>query len=156
MTKEFAEEQYFEDFAVGDEFEAGPVSFTEEQIVRFGREFDPQPFHTDPERAMDHLYGGIIASGWHVLAKTFRALVDAGFLRGGGMGSPGIDELRWKRPVRPGDRLRVILRVTGTRPSGTRSDRGYVDLEFDAVNQHGEIVTSYRVTEILKRRRPAS
>ena len=120
MKKGFGAEQYFEDFTVGDEFEAGPVAFTEEEIIAFARQFDPQGFHTDPEFAREHFFSGLIASGWHVLAKTFRALVDAGFLRGGGMGSPGIDELRWKKPVRPGDELRVILRVTKTRASETR------------------------------------
>ncbi|MDF1554654.1 MAG: MaoC family dehydratase [Deferrisomatales bacterium] len=154
MKKSFGSEQYFEDFTVGDEFEAGPVAFAADEIIAFARQFDPQGFHTDPEFAREHFFGGLIASGWHVVTKTFRALVDAGFLRGGGMGSPGIDELRWKKPVRPGDELRVVLRVTKTRASETRADRGYVDLEFRALNQRDEAVTSYRVVEIL-RRRPA-
>jgi acyl dehydratase len=155
MRKGFDEEQYFEDFAVGDEFEVGPVTFREDEMIGFAREFDPQVFHTDAEAATKHFYGGLIASGWYVLCKTFRELTDAGFLRGGGMGSPGIDRVRWKKPVRPGDELRVTLRVTNTRLSSTRPDRGYVDLEFEARNQHGEIVTSYQVMEILKRRQPA-
>lgn len=155
MKKSFGDEQFFEDFALGDEFHAGPLAFTEEEIIAFGRQFDPQGFHTDPAFAREHFYGGLIASGWHVLAKTFRALIDAGFLRGGGMGSPGIDEVRWKRPVRPGDELRVILRVTGIRPSTTRSDRGYVDFSFEALNQHDEVVAAYRVMEILRRRQAA-
>lgn len=152
MRKAFGEAQYFEDFAVGDEFVAGPVTFSEQEIIAFAREFDPQPFHTDPGFAREHFYGGLIASGWHALAKTFRALVDAGFLRGGGMGSPGIDAVRWRRPVRPGDALSVSLRVTGVQPSRSRADRGYVDLEFEAVNQAGETVLGYRVREIMARR----
>ena len=152
MRKGFGETQFFEDFRVGDEFEVGPVPFSEESILAFGHQFDPLPFHTDPVAARDSLYGGLIASGWHVLCATFRALIEAGFLRGGAMGSPGIDEVRWKRPVRPGDSLTVTLRVTATRASGSRDDRGYVDLDFAAMNQEGETVTTYRVTEIVKRR----
>lgn len=152
MLKEFGEEQYFEDFAVGDEFRAGPVPFDEAAIIAFAREFDPQPFHVDAEAAARTVYRGIIASGWHVLTATFRALIDAGFMRGGGMGSPGLDEVRWIKPVRPGDALEVRLQVTDTRPSRSRADRGYVDLVLSAVNQGGETVMSYRVREILKRR----
>jgi len=152
MRKEFGAEQYFEDFAPGDEFRTGPVHFDEAGIVAFAREFDPQPFHIDAQAARHTLYGGLIASGWQVCAATFRALVDAGFLRGGGMGSPGLDELRWKKPVRPGDDLEVRLTITGTRPSNSRADRGYVDFAVDVRNQAGETVMSYRVTEIVRRR----
>jgi acyl dehydratase len=152
MRKPFGQDQYFEDFAVGDEFEAGPVKFTEEEIVEYARRYDPQRFHTDPEFAKEHFYKGLIASGFHVLSKTACALVEAGFLRGGGMGSPGIDSLRWKRPVRPDDELVVIVRVLHARPSGTRHDRGYVDFESKALNEHGELVMSYRATQVLKRR----
>lgn len=152
MPKPFGEEQYYEDFAVGDEFEAGPVRFTEAEILAFGARFDPLPFHTDAEAASRSIYGGLIASGWHVLCATFRALVDAGFLRGGAMGSPGLDEVRWRKPVRPGDELTVRLRVTSARPSRSRDDRGYVDLEFAAVNQHGDTVATYEVMEIVRRR----
>lgn len=152
MLKEFGQEQYFEDFAVGDEYRAGPVFFSEEAIIAFARQFDPQVFHVDAQAAARTIYGGLIASGWHVLSATFRALIDAGFLRGGGMGSPGIDEVRWMKPVRPGDEVSVRLEVTETRPSGSRDDRGYVDLVLSAANQRGETVMSYRVREILKRR----
>jgi len=152
MLKDFGPEQCFEDFTAGDEYRAGPVRFEEAEMIEFARRFDPQPFHVDPRAAAQTVYGGLIASGWHVLSATFRALIDAGFLRGGGMGSPGIDEVRWRRPVRPGDTLEVALRVLDARPSRTRDDRGYVNLEFAARNQNGETVLSYRVTEILKRR----
>jgi acyl dehydratase len=152
MRKQFGEEQYFEDFAVGDEFEAGPVTFSEDEIVEYARQFDPQRFHTDVEFAKNHFYKGLIASGFHVLSKTACALVKAGFLRGGGMGSPGLDALRWKKPVRPGDELLVVLRVLHTRPSGSRHDRGYVDFEFRALNGQGEVVMSYHAKQVLKRR----
>jgi acyl dehydratase len=152
MRKDFGREQYFEDFAVGDEFRTEPVPFEEDDIVAFARQFDPQVFHIDPAAARETIYGGLIASGWHVLSATFRALIDAGFLRSGGMGSPGLDEVRWIKPVRPGDRIEVRLEVLGTRPSGSRADRGYVDLAVSGVNQKDETVMSYRVREILRRR----
>ena len=152
MRKQFGDGQYFEDFATGDVYRAGPVSLAEDEIVEFGLRFDPQPFHTDPAAAAETIYGGIIASGWHTICATFRALIDAGFLRGSGMGSPGLTDLRWIKPVRAGDFLELTLTVTATRPSRTRADRGYVELDFAAVNQGGETVLSYRVTEVVKRR----
>jgi len=152
MSKPFGEEQYYEDFAVGDVFRVGPVIIEEPEIVAFARRFDPQPFHTDPIAASETIFGGLIASGWHTISATFSALIDAGFLRGGGMGSPGIDELRWLKPVRPGDRLDVALTVTAARPSSTRNDRGYVDFDFAATNQAGATVLTYHVVEVVKRR----
>jgi acyl dehydratase len=150
--KPFGETQFYEDFAVGDRFRTDAVSFAEPMIIAFAREYDPQGFHTDPAYAAKTIYGGIIASGWQVAALTFRKLIDAGFLRGGGMGSPGLDEVRWYKPVRPGDDIRLELTVTSTRLSNTRSDRGYVNLDIDAFNQKGERVMSYKVMEVLRRR----
>ena len=151
--KPFGETQFFEDFAVGDRFRTEPVHFEEPMIVAFAKEYDPQGFHTDPDYAAKTIYGGIIASGWQVAALTFRTLIDAGFLRGGGMGSPGLDEMRWYKPVRPGDDIHLELTVTSVRPSNTRGDRGYVNLDVAALNQKGETVMSYKVMEILRRRR---
>ena len=150
--KPFGAEQYYEDFDVGDRFKTEPVDFDEPMIVAFAREYDPQGFHTDPDYAAKTIYGGIIASGWQVAALTFRKLIDAGFLRGGGLGSPGLDEMRWHKPVRPGDRVHLELTVTGSRPSGTRGDRGYVNFDVAALNQKGETVMSYKVMEILRKR----
>lgn len=155
MRKEFGPEQYFEDFTAGDHYRIGPVRFDEENILAFAHQFDPQPFHIDAAAAEKTIYGGLIASGWQVCSATFGALIEAGFLRGGGMGSPGIDELRWQRPVRPGDALDVVVRVLGSRPSRSRGDRGYVDLEIAALNAADETVMSYRVTEIMRRREPS-
>ncbi len=152
MEKGFGEEQYFEDFAVGDVFRAGPVALAEDDIVAFAKQYDPQPFHIDPAAAAETIYGGIIASGWHTVCATFRALIDAGFLRGGGMGSPGLTELRWIKPVRAGEGLEVTLTVVSGRPSRTRDDRGYVELDFAAINPAGETVMTYRVTEVVRRR----
>ncbi len=152
MEKGFGDGQYFEDFDVGDVFRVGPVALAEADIIEFGRQFDPQPFHIDPAAAAETIYGGIIASGWHTVCATFRALIDAGFLRGGGMGSPGLTELRWIKPVRAGEGLEVTLTVVSSRPSRTRDDRGYVELDFAAINPAGETVMTYRVVEVVRRR----
>ncbi len=152
MEKGFGDGQYFEDFDVGDVFRVGPVALAEADIIEFGRQFDPQPFHIDPAAAAETIYGGIIASGWHTISATFRALIDAGFLRGGGMGSPGLTELRWIKPVRAGEGLAVTLTVVSSRPSRTRDDRGYVELDFAAINPAGETVMTYRVVEVVRRR----
>ena len=151
--KPFGETQFYEDFAVGDRFRTDPVSFAEPMIMAFAKEYDPQGFHTDRDYAAKTIYGGIIASGWQVAALTFRTLIDAGFLRGGGMGSPGLDEMRWHKPVRPGDQVHLELTVTESRTSNTRTDRGYVNFDVAALNQKGETVMSYKVMEILRRRR---
>jgi acyl dehydratase len=150
--KPFGDTQYFEDFAVGDRFRSPPVGFSEAGIVEFAKCYDPQPFHTDPEAAKATPFGGLIASGFQVLGEMFSAMVRAGFLRGGGIGAPGLDEVRWHKPVRPGDTLTMEATVVLTKPSSTRADRGYATLAFAAQNQRGETVMSYRCVEILKRR----
>jgi len=143
---------WFETFKIGDVFESGPVTFTEEGIIDYAREWDPQPFHIDRAAAAASQFGGLIASGMHVMGALFRALIDAGFLDGSGMGSPGLDEVRWLAPVRPGDTLIMRTTVTESRPSATRNDRGYVRLRFEGINQNGAVVSSYLCTEIVKRR----
>lgn len=151
-VKPFGPSQYYEDFAPGDVFETPPVAFSEADIVAFARLYDPQPFHVDKDAAAKSQYRGLIASGMQVMALTFRALIDAGFVRGGGMGSPGLDEVRWHVPVRPGDRVVMRVTVLDCRASATRPDRGYVTVRFDAVNQKGETAMSYRCVEIVKKR----
>jgi acyl dehydratase len=134
---------------------ASPVGFTEDGIVAFARRYDPQPFHTDPAAAARSQFGGLIASGIQVMAECFAALINDGFLAGTGMGSPGLDEVRWQRPVRPGDTLRMRCTVLERRTSSTRPDRGYVTVLFEAVNQRGEVAMSYRCLEIVRRRNGA-
>lgn len=151
-AKPFGAEQYFEDFALGDVFRAKPVSVSEAEIVEFARRYDPQPFHTDKAAAAKSQYGGLIASGIQVMAASFATLIEAGFVRGGGMGSPGLDEVRWWKPVRPGDTIVMQARVTETKPSTTRADRGYVTLLFEVLNQKRECVMSYSCVEIVRRR----
>ena len=143
---------HFEDFAPGDAFTTPPVEVTEAAILEFAARYDPQPFHLDPARARDSIYGGLIASGWHVLSLTFGQVVRLGIFEDGGQGAPGLEEVRWARPVRPGDRLRMTVTVEGKTPSRTRPDRGYVMMRFEATNQDGEVVASYRSREIFRRR----
>jgi acyl dehydratase len=145
-------EQYFEDFEIGDIFRAEPVAVSEADIVGFAKLYDPQVFHTDPEAAKASQYGGLIASGMQVMALGFRSMIDAGFLKGGGMGSPGLDTVRWHKPVRPGDTITMQATVKSIRESETRADRGYVTMLFETHNQKGECVMSYDCVEIMKRR----
>lgn len=151
-AKPIAGEQYFEDFALGDVFRAKPVSVSEAEIIEFARRYDPQPFHTDKAAAAKSQYGGLIASGLQVMAVSFASLIEAGFVRGGGMGSPGLDEVRWHRPMRPGDTIVMQARVIEIKPSTTRGDRGYVTLVFEVFNQKRERLMSYNCVEILRRR----
>ena len=143
----------FEDFAVGDRFESRGKTLTEAEIVDFAFRFDPQPFHIDAEEAARGPYGGIIASGFHTLAIGFRMLWDSGVLAGGSLGSPGIDELRWAKPVRPGDTLRSRIEVLETRPSGSKPDRGLIRMLHEVVNQRDEMVLSLKAIVFMRRRR---
>lgn len=129
---------YFEDFDVGDSWEFGSYDVTREEIVEFAEKYDPQPFHTEPETASESVYGGLIASGWHTTAMFMRMFVEE-FLSGtAAMGSPGVDELRWQTPVRPGDTLSVRLEVAGR--DATHRERGTVDFDTEILNDEDEPV----------------
>jgi acyl dehydratase len=131
--------RYFEDFVPGDVFELGSHTVTRDEIVAFAREYDPQPFHLDDAAAADGPFGGLIASGWHTAALFMRLYVDAVLAESVSMGSPGVEELRWLRPVRPGDTLRGRLTVLETTPSSRRPDRGTVRLRCELL-EDGEVV----------------
>jgi len=135
-------ERFFEDFEPGQVYELGSRTVTEADIIAFAREWDPQPFHTDPEAAAESVFGGLIASGWHTGAMWMRLYVDS--LLGGpaSQGSPGIEELRWLAPVRPGDTLHGRLTVLETRPSERRPGRGTVRIRGEMVNQEAVTVLS--------------
>ena len=133
---------FFEDFAPGQVHELGSHTVTEREIVAFGREWDPQPFHVDPETAKESVFGGLIASGGHTVVIWVRLYVEALVLGGGGMGSPGIDELRWHAPVRPGDTLSARLTVLEATPSERHPTRGTVRSRAEVVNQDGTTVMS--------------
>ncbi len=147
-------ELYFEDFSPGQEIHTSGVTLTEGEIIDFALRFDPQPFHLDVEAAKQSIFGGLIASGFHTMALTFRLYVQTNALAAASLGSPGIDEVRWLRPVRPGDTLRAVIQVLDTRPSTSKPDRGIVTVKYTTRNQRGEPVMTM-VGKQLLRRRPA-
>jgi acyl dehydratase len=155
MPTEFAapiDQRYFEDYVAGDTHEFGSVTLSEDEIVAFGRRYDPQPFHTDLEAARRTQFGGLIASGWQTAGLMMRLVVDHYLSHVASLASPGIDELRWTKPVRPGDTLSVRATVLETRPSTSKPDRGLVRTLFQVLNQHGEVVMSVKALNILKLR----
>lgn len=131
---------YFEDMAVGATVDLGKKKVSEEDIVRFGSEFDPQPFHIDPEAARKSIFGGIVASGWHTCSITMRLLVDGLLSHSSSLGSPGIEQIRWVKPVRPGDTLHAVLTVQEVRMSQSKPDRCTARMHIDVTNQAGELV----------------
>jgi acyl dehydratase len=143
---------YFEDFEVGKTYPVGSRTVNEDEIIAFATQFDPQPFHVDKDAAEHSIFGGIIASGWHTCSMIMRVMVD-GFLRdSSSMGSPGVDEIRWIKPVRGGDTLAVTTTVLDVKPSGSRPDRGVVWTEWRATNQHGEVVATVKGMGMFGRR----
>lgn len=143
---------YFEDFTVGSRRELGSKQITEEEIVAFARQYDPQPFHIDKEAAKQSIYGGLISSGWMTCSVMMRMLVDNMTSRAASMGSPGVDEIRWLKPVYAGDTLNVTLVVLDARPSNSKPDRGVVHTQWEAVNQRGELVCTVKGMGMYGRR----
>lgn len=144
--------RYWEDFPVGTEAEHGTVSLSEEEIVGFARAFDPQPFHVDPEAAAAGPFGGLIASGWHTASAYMGLFVRSQLQDSASMGSPGVEELRWLVPVRPGDLLAARSRIVEAWPSETKPGRGTIVGEHEFVNQRGEVVMRFRARSHLARR----
>ncbi len=145
-------QRFYEDYSVGEIIRSAAVTLTESDIVDFAFKYDPQPFHIDKPSAERSIYGGLIASGWQVVAVTFRMLVQAGFLGEGSMGSPGVEELKWILPVRPGDTLHGEVEVLDMRVSASKPDRGIVRMAYRIINQKGETVCSLRSAQLVKRR----
>ena len=169
---------HFEDFEVGTRFRLGPVSLSEEAIIAFAREHDPQPFHLDEEAARNGPFGGIVASGWHTACLCHSLVVRhlgpqrslareqtgpsvseqpepkaLGDAESGSLGSPGVDELRWLKPVRPGDHLMLEVEVIATNPSRSRPDRGSVRFGYRCTNQDGVVVMTMVAIGMFRRRR---
>jgi acyl dehydratase len=130
----------FEDFTPGTTEVLGPVTVSKDDILAFAREYDPQPFHVDEAAARDSFIGTLIGSGWHTACINMRLVADDKILDSTSMGSPGIDELKWMRPVRPGDTLRSRMTVVDARPSKSRPSIGLVQFRFELVNQNDETV----------------
>ncbi len=147
---------HFEDFEVGEVFDLGERAVSKEEIISFAREYDPQPFHTDEEAAKDSPFGGLIASGWHTASVFMRLYVDAILHRAASLGSPGAEELRWLRPVRPGDTISGSITVLDATPSATNPARGTVYLFFEAVNERGETVMTMKARGLFARRSPGA
>jgi len=145
-------ELYFEDFNVGDSFTSPGLTVTESQIIDFALHFDPQIFHLDIEAAQDTIYGGLIASGIHTIALTFRLFLMTGALGKNSLGSPGFDELRWLKPVRPGDTLHVVGEVLEMKPSSKNNDRGTIRFRYTNYNQDGDRVLTVIGNQIVRRR----
>lgn len=140
----------FEEIQEGQVIELGPVTVTETEIIAFARQFDPQPFHTDPAFAMASRWGGIIASGWHTAALAMRMVVDGVLAGSTSVGSPGIDQLRWMQPVRPGDTLRLKIEVTQVRRSQSRANLGIVVWNWRMFNQEQREVASLVGTSLFE------
>lgn len=146
------EDRYFEDYIPGEVYEYGYVVVTEEEILSFARRFDPQPIHIDADFAGTGPFGGLIASGWHTSAIFMRLFADHYLSRVASLASPGVDELRWPRPVRPGDRLYLRAAVLKTRPSRSKPDRGLVHTRAELLNQHDQPVLQLTAMNLLRRR----
>ena len=145
--------RYLEDFEPGQKFGSGVLSVEAERIKSFAAEFDPQPFHQDESAARNSFFKGLAASGWHTAAMTMRLLVDSELEPAGGIIGAGFDEMRWPRPVRPGDELHVESEVLEVRPSKSRPDQGLIKVRTTTLNQNGEPVQVFVGNLIVLRRR---
>ncbi|QIE46451.1 MaoC family dehydratase [Pseudohalocynthiibacter aestuariivivens] len=143
---------YFDDLSEGYTFETASRTLPLADILGFAEQWDPQPFHTDAAAAQASPYGGIIASGFHTLLTAFVLSLEADVWNEASMGSPGMDALRWRVPVHPGDRLHCRGRVVALNPSKSRPDRGRADIAYEVINQDGTVVMTYQITHILRRR----
>lgn len=146
--------RFLDDLTPGQRFTTPGLTLTEAEIIDFAWRYDPQPFHLDANAAANSPYGGLIASGFQSLAICFRLFIQSGVLAESSLGSPGIDELRWLAPVRPGDTLHSEIEVQEVRPSSSKPGRGMARLKYQAVNQRGEAVLSFIVIHLLRRKKP--
>ena len=146
---------YFEDFCVGQVIESARKTLSEAEIISFARDYSNLPYHTDPEAAARSMFGGIVAPGYQTAALTFGLFVDTGTFRACGMGSPGIDRLRWLKPVRAGDTLRVFAEIVEVSPARGEGGRNAVRIAYETRNQHGEAVMTLTSLHFV-RRRPAA
>ena len=145
------DKRYFEDYVPGAVHDLGTITVSETEIIDFARQFDPQYFHIDPEKAKASRFGGIIASGWHTTSLVMKVYVDRYLSHVASLASPGVDEIRWPNPVRPGDTLSVRVTILESRPSRTKPDRGIVRGRIEASNQRGEPVLSMIGLSIIGR-----
>ncbi|MEW6473649.1 MAG: MaoC family dehydratase [Actinomycetota bacterium] len=146
--------RYFEDFTQGQVIELGPIpALSEEEMITFARQWDPQPFHIDPVAARDTMYGGLIASGWHTALLTMRVMVDELLNKTDAQGSPGVENIRFLKPVRAGDRLRARYTVLVAEPSAKRPTRGKILGRTEVLDEAGDVVYSMDGWTLIGRRR---
>ena len=148
------DDRYFEDYIEGDVHSFGSIAVEQDEIIEFAKQFDPQGFHTDPEAAKRTPFGGLIASGWHTAGLMMRLYVEHYLTHVASLASPGIDELRWLKPVRPGDTLSVRVTVLKTTLSRSKPDRGALTSFIEVFNQAGEPVMTLRAVNMIARRTP--
>jgi acyl dehydratase len=149
-------DRHFEDFVPGQVSEFGPIVIDETDVVAFARRYDPQPVHIDRDAATAGPFGGLIASGWHTASLVMRILVEHYLARGAALASPGVDELRWLQPVRPGDVLRVRVTVLEARRSRSKPDRGLVRTRIETLNQDDAVVMSMIAMNLFLCRLPGA
>jgi acyl dehydratase len=149
------DDRYFEDYTPGAVYEYGYITVSEADILGFARAFDPQPIHTDLEFAAAGPFGGLIASGWHTAGIMMRLFADHCLSRVASLASPGIDELRWPAPVRPGDSLRLRATLVEARRSRSKPDRGLVRTQAELINQNDQVVLTLTAMNIIRARHPA-
>lgn len=146
-------ELFLDDFEAGQVYPLGSQSLSEEEIIAFAERYDPQPFHIDADAAADTIYGGVIASGWQTACVFMRLFVDGLLSRSAALGSPGLDELRWLKPVRPGERLDACVEVIETRPSRSKPDRGLVKLRCVIADESGKEVLTFVANVLFQKRK---
>jgi acyl dehydratase len=147
-----AEDRYFEDYVPGAVYEYGYATVSEAEIISFARQFDPQPMHIDPAFAASGPFGGLIASGWHTAAIAMRMIVDHFLSRVASIASPGIDELRWPAPLRPGDSVRVRVMIVEARRSRSKPDRGLIRTQAELINQDDQTVLTLSAVNLIRAR----
>ena len=145
---------YWEDFKPGDTAVMGEKTMDEADMIAFAKAYDPQPFHIDKAAATQSMYGGLIASGWHTVALVMRMMVDSYLNASASLGSPGVDNVRWLKPVRPGDTIRATRAVVETRPSSSRPEMGLVKSRWEVFNQSDELVMTMEGYGMFERRNP--
>jgi acyl dehydratase len=148
-------DRYFEDYVEGDVHRFGTIVVEADEVIAFAKRFDPQTMHTDPKAAKSGPFGGLIASGWHTAGLMMRLYVEHYLTHVASLASPGLDELRWLKPVRPGDTLSVRVTVFKTVPSRSKPDRGAVTSFVEVINQTGEVAMTLKVVNIIAKRPPA-
>lgn len=146
---------YFEDFKVGETSEMGRRVVDRDEVMAFARDFDPQPFHIDEDAARSSMFGGLIASGWHTVAMVMRMMCDSYLLQAASLGSPGVDHVKWLKPVRPGDTIRAVRTVLEARVSKSKPDVGIVKTRWDVYNQADEPVMTMEGYGMFRVRHPS-